>query len=72
MAFDLFAGTDDPFSFDHVAEFADIARPGMKLKRFEPRVAQKTCRTSVLLGRMCDQVLCEQWQVFFRSRSRGS
>ena len=37
MAFDLFAGTDDYRTFDYVAKFADIARPGMKLKRFELR-----------------------------------
>ena len=31
MALDLFAGTDNYGSFDHVAQFAHVAGPGMKL-----------------------------------------
>ena len=37
MALDLFAGTDDHGAFDHVAELAYVAGPGMKLQRLESR-----------------------------------
>ena len=68
MAFDLFAGTDEYRTFDHVAEFADIARPGMKLKRFES-VAQKTCGTSVLFGELRTRCCASSGKSSFRSRS---
>src|ERR1041384_5326300 len=71
MALDLFAGTDDHRSFDYVAKLADVARPGMKLQRFESRMAQETCRASVFLRELRDQVLREQWQIFFSLVQRG-
>ena len=64
MTFDLFAGTDDHRSLDHVAQFANIAGPGMKLQRSERRRTEKTRRASVFFGQLGDQMLRQQRQVF--------
>src|SRR5262245_57389509 len=37
----------------------------MKLKRCECRGTEETCRATVFFGKLLDEVLCEQRQVFF-------
>src|SRR5690242_10608413 len=65
VSLDLFAGTDNHGALDHVAQFANVAGPVMKLKRFDGGTAEKACRPSVFLGELRHEMLGQQRQVFF-------
>ena len=70
MTLNLFSGTNDHRTLNHVAEFTHVAGPRVKLQRIQRGRTQKTRRPIVLFCELSDQMLGQQGKIFFSFTKR--